>query len=93
MHMLDWLVNSVCILDVARGFTIEATHPLPGSDQPISSADTTVHYPHDADDVLRSMIPDGRIASVETVYLKPGPRVAINEIRRRSRTIDVFLNL
>ena len=30
---------------------------------------------------------------VEVVYLKPGPRQAISEIRRRQRHFDVFVNL
>jgi len=75
---------------VARGYTIDATYDV--SDLAASTAAAEMKYPHDAAEVLRA-IQEYHVTDVETVFLKPDPRLAVSEIRKRQNSVDVFVNL
>jgi len=74
-------------VDASTSTTASSSSGVEGKTE---SEPNIVIYPHDADVVVKRLLPE---CEVETVYLRPDARQSIAAIRRRKHTTDVFINL
>lgn len=93
-------VLRVCILDIAKGFTLEVTRAsdleqnnakakADGKAEAAPAPAAAVEWPHDTDEAIRELEPT---AEIEHLYLTPDPRKSVGAIRRRAPFVDVFVN-
>lgn len=84
----DKFYKRICVLDVARGYTVDCTHPLIVGG--VAEAQPVQEYPHDIEEVLKQLDPE---IEVHTVYLKPNKEEAIERVSKLKETYSVFINL